>query len=133
MQEALQVRNAPNAYAVLLGRVIEAVMDDRGATGTNLRSQIDYLKDLKAKQEIPAGLAEVAHGVRNFRNRGAHFAGSLTETEVPMLEKFTRALLEWVYSAPRLVRIAKRVAPLPPKKSIATKSNKKSKSGSGSG
>lgn len=59
-------------------------MDDRGATGTNLRSQIDYLK---AKQEIPAGLAEVAYGVRNFRNRGAHFAGSLTETEVPMLEK----------------------------------------------
>ena len=107
-QEAARVKNVPNAYAVLLGRLLEMVCEDRQAVGNTLARKLDNLAD---RGEIPGPLAEIAHNLRGLRNIGAH-AGSvdLTAAEIPLLDDLCRAVLEYVYSAPHLVeRVKKRL------------------------
>lgn len=95
---------SPNAYAVLLGRVLDAVSVDRGAAGDSLYKR---LEDLANKGEIPKNLAEMAQNVRQFRNVGAHAdLGSLTVEEIPFLESLSSAVLEYIYEAPRMVEEA---------------------------
>ncbi len=100
-----------NAYAVLLGRVLDVVCDDRKATGKTLHER---LSDLATRHEIPKNLAEMAHKLRQLRNVGAHAdLGALTDQEVPVLAALCRAVLEYVYSAPKLVeRVEKLVEKL---------------------
>jgi hypothetical protein len=93
-----------NAYGVLLGRVLEIICDDRGAIGDTLDEK---LKDLAEKKEIPEKLVDIATGIRQLRNIGAHVSlGELTEQEVPILNDLTRAILDYVYSAPHLASVA---------------------------
>jgi Domain of unknown function (DUF4145) len=95
----------PNAYAVLLGRVLELLSEDRGATGKTLFKKIENLAD---KGEIPRPLAELAHNLRSLRNIGAHAnLGELTTAEIPFLDDLCRAILEYVYSAPQLIEAVK--------------------------
>jgi hypothetical protein len=103
---AQQVRHtSANAYGVLMGRVLELVCEDRQAKGANLYQK---LADLAQKNEIPNKLLPVADKLRIFRNLGAHASlGGLTDNEVPILENLSRAILEYVYSAPFLVEQAK--------------------------
>ena len=90
----------PNAYAVLIGRVLELVCSDRKAKGNSLNNK---LQDLADRQEIPEKLVGVADGLRNFRNVGAHPSlGELTESEIPILDDLSKAILEYVYTAPYL-------------------------------
>ena len=90
-----------NAFGVLVGRVLDLICIDREAEGGTLSERLD---DLALKGEIPGQLVQVAKGLRQFRNVGAHAElGELTATEVPILEDLTRAILEYVYSAPLLV------------------------------
>jgi hypothetical protein len=97
-----------NAYAVLLGRVIEMVCDDRNATGKSLS---DKLSDLATKGEIPTKLVGVAGGIRMLRNVGAHATlGNLTPAEVPILGSLIDAILEYVYSAPHLAQLAQQMS-----------------------
>ncbi|MEZ4222305.1 MAG: DUF4145 domain-containing protein [Polyangiaceae bacterium] len=100
-----------NAYAVLLGRVLDAVCDDRNASGKSLHER---LTDLATRQEIPGNLVGMAHNLRQLRNVGAHAnLGDLTTQEVPVLEALCRAVLEYVYAAPKLVeRVERLVAKL---------------------
>ena len=104
-EAAQRVKNlSPNAYGVLLGRVLELVGEDRGAKGKTLHEK---LKDLSGRGEIPQKLVGVANSLKNLRNVGAHAAlGGLTPGEVPILEDLTRAILEYVYSAPALAEAA---------------------------
>ncbi|MBN1397706.1 MAG: DUF4145 domain-containing protein [Bacteroidetes bacterium] len=104
-EAALKVRNIDaNAYGVLVGRVLEMVCENREAKGKDMNSK---LADLASKGEIPSNLVGVANGLRNLRNVGAHAAlGELTSDEVPILSSLTKAILEYVYSAPHLARIA---------------------------
>jgi hypothetical protein len=104
-REAARVKNSPNAYAVLIGRLLEAVCEDRKAVGNTLAKKLD---DLAARGEIPGPLAEITHNLRSLRNIGAH-AGpvELTAAEVPLLDDLCRAVLEYVYSAPQLVERVK--------------------------
>ena len=89
-----------NAYAVLIGRMLEMVCDDRNAVG---KTFYDKLADLAAKKEIPEKLVGVAHGIRGLRNIGAHASeGDLTPAEVPILDDLSKAILEYIYSAPFL-------------------------------
>jgi hypothetical protein len=106
-EAARRVRNIDaNAFAVLLGRVLELVCEDRQATGRDLYAK---LQDLAAKREIPEKLVDVGHGLRNLRNVGAHAVlGELTSAEAPILDALTRAILEYVYSAPLLAQMAER-------------------------
>jgi len=100
-EAALQVRNiSPNAYGVLMGRILEMVCEDRKAAGGFLGQK---LADLAKRNEIPSKLVAVANNFKDLRNLGAHAAlGSLTAGEVPILEDLSRAILEYVYSAPFL-------------------------------
>jgi hypothetical protein len=115
-QAAHKVRNIDaNAYGVLLGRVLDLVCEDRKASGKTLDQK---LKSLAQNGEIPSKLVDVAAGVRKLRNIGAHAnMGDLTAAELPVLDDLTRAILEYVYSAPFLAKEAeKRLAKLKTKK-----------------
>lgn len=102
---SLKVRSIDaNAYAVLLGRILEMVCKDRKATGKHL---VNKLEDLAAKKEIPDKLIGVAHNLRLLRNIGAHASSrELTKNEIPILDDLCRAILEYVYSAPHLAERA---------------------------
>jgi len=104
-QAAHKVRNIDaNAYGVLLGRVLDFVCEDRNASGKTLDQK---LKSLAENNEIPSKLVDVAAGIRKLRNIGAHAnLGELTAAELPVLDDLTRAILEYVYSAPFLAREA---------------------------
>lgn len=106
-REALEVRDrSPNAYAVLLGRVLEIVCRDREASGETLYEQI---ADLGHRKELPETIVQVAHGVRKLRNVGAYAAiGSLSGDDVTVMERLARAVLEFVYTAPHLAKLAER-------------------------
>jgi hypothetical protein len=102
-KKALKVQNIDsNAFAVLLGRVIDKVCADKGASGKNL---IDRLESLANNNIIPQQLAIMAHQLRKLRNVGAHAdLGDLTPAEVPILYELCRAILEYVYTAPELMQ-----------------------------
>ena len=104
-EAALKVKQIDsNAFAVLMGRLLEMVVEDRKAIGKTLN---DKLSDLATKREIPDKLVGVANGLRNFRNVGAHAAlGDITPAEVPILASLANAILEYVYSAPHLSQVA---------------------------
>lgn len=89
-----------NAYALLLGRMLEAVCEDREASGKDLYRKLETLAE---KGEIPDNLVNVAHGLRSMRNIGAHepFEG-LSSDEIPLLDNLSRAVLEYIYIAPSL-------------------------------
>lgn len=89
-----------NVYALLLGRTLEAVCEDRKAEGENLYKKLEALSQ---KGEIPENLVKVAHGLRSLRNVGAHetFEG-LTQKEMPLLDDLSKAVLEYIYVAPNL-------------------------------
>lgn len=92
-----------NAFAVLLGRVLDLVCMDKKAVGESLSER---LKDIANKGIMPQQLAEMAHALRQLRNIGAHAdLGELTNAEMPILEGLSKAILEYVYSAPALVQL----------------------------
>ena len=89
-----------NAFGVLIGRVMDMVCQDRGATGRFLGLK---LADLAAKGEVPQKLVQVAERLTKLRNVGAHAElGELTAKEVPVVEDLCRALLDYIYTAPHL-------------------------------
>lgn len=104
-EAALRVRSiSPNAYGVLLGRLLELVCNDRGAEKGNLGAR---LKELSTRQEIPERLVQVAEKLQELRHMGAHaWVGELGQAEIPILDSLCRAILEYVYSAPHLVKQA---------------------------
>ncbi|MDP2778957.1 DUF4145 domain-containing protein [Devosia sp.] len=92
-----------NAFAVLLGRVLDLVCIDKNAVGDDL---FQRLEDIAKKGIMPQQLADMAHALRHLRNIGAHAnLGELTPAEVPILEGLSKAILEYVYSAPALVQL----------------------------
>lgn len=92
-----------NAFAVLLGRVLDLVCIDKNAVGESL---YERLSDIASKGIMPQQLAEMAHALRQLRNIGAHAdLGELTKAEVPILEALSKAILEYVYAAPALIQL----------------------------
>lgn len=106
-EEALRVREiAPNAYGVLLGRLLELVCEDRKAEGKTLHLRLQHLA---SNGDIPEKLVRVADGLRNLRNLGAHAGyAELTPAEIPILDDLCRAILGYVYEAPQLANTAER-------------------------
>jgi len=93
-----------NAYAILIRRLLELVCIDRKATGSNLAGM---LKDLSTKGEIPEKLVKIASGLKDFGNIGAHAGiGEITTENIPIVTALCSAILEYVYSAPFLARLA---------------------------
>jgi hypothetical protein len=95
-----------NAYATMLGRVLDAVCVDRGANGKTL---YDKLAVLSKRGELPQRLVDLANHLREFRNIGAHAdLGTLEPEDVAILEPMVRAILEYVYRLPALIEYASR-------------------------
>lgn len=93
-----------HAFAVLVRRLLEMICLDKGAQG---RSLFEQLKVLAQTGVIPEQLIDIANGLRNFGNIGAHAGGvQLSENEVPVIDALCRAILEYVYGAPHLVALA---------------------------
>jgi hypothetical protein len=108
-EAALRVRNIePNAFAVLIGRTLEFIVDDRKAMGATLAQKLD---DLSNRQDIPRGLAEISHRIRALRNIGAHADQiEITEMDVPILIDFTESILDYIYRIPaKLEAVDKRI------------------------
>jgi Domain of unknown function (DUF4145) len=101
-QAAQKVRDIDsNAFAVILGRVIDIICIDKGAKGDSLYRRLTSLAE---SGEIPGRLAEMAHQLRQLRNIGAHAdLGDLTPDEVPVLDALCNAVLEYVYTVPQLI------------------------------
>jgi len=93
-----------NAYAILLRRILEQVCLDNGAKSGTLAAM---LKDLADRHEIPNKLVDVAKGLKDFGNIGAHAGiGELSEKEIPIVRALTFAILEYMYTAPHLATLA---------------------------
>jgi len=105
LTSAIDVRNSnANAYAVLLGRVLELVCRDRGALKGDL---VPRLNELSSKGEIPDQIVRVAKNLHELRHAGAHaWVGELTSDEVPVLDSLVNAVLESVYGVPQLIEQA---------------------------
>lgn len=121
-EAAIRVRKIDaNAYGVLIGRLLEMVCADRKAKGALLHEK---LSDLAKKGELPDKLVEVAKGIRLLRNIGAHPGlGELKPFDARILNDLARAILEYIYTAPHLVRrvedrLKKRKASVRKKKSL---------------
>jgi len=104
---ALKVKNiSSNAYATLLGRVIDKVCLDRGAEGDTLYTRVEALAN---NEEIPKRLVDMLHQLRLLRNIGAHAdIGELTDEEIPILDSLCAAILEYIYIAPKLINQAEK-------------------------
>jgi Domain of unknown function (DUF4145) len=101
-EAALAVRHVePNAFAVLIGRMLEVVCQHEGAAGKNLVERLAVLAD---SGRIPGPLAEMAQQLRQIRNLGAHAAyDEVREADVPVISEFAEAILEYLYRAPAKV------------------------------
>jgi hypothetical protein len=101
-EEATKIKlSSPNAFAVQIRRALEVLCKDRGAKGKNLNEQI---KDLVSREELPATLGEAADLLRHLGNTGAHAdEKSIRLSQVKALDKFFRAIVEYVYVAPSTV------------------------------
>lgn len=102
-QSALKVRNVElNAFAVLIGRTLDIICNERNAKGNTL---YEKLNDLSSRNEIPGRLADMAQGIRVLRNIGAHAdLGEIVQEDVPILIDFCEAILEYLYKAPSRLR-----------------------------
>jgi Domain of unknown function (DUF4145) len=97
--EAAKVKNAaPNAYAVMIRRSLEALCDDRKVAKGILQRR---LAELVSRGEIPQTLAEMTTALRLLGNVGAHdTAQSVTLPMTWVIDEFFRAVVEYVYVAP---------------------------------
>ena len=98
-EEAARIRGlAPNAYAVMLRRALEAVCDDRSVQHGVLQKRLALLAE---RGELPSTLAEASSILRTLGNAGAH--QTRMKVTIPMtwgMAEFFRAIVEYVYIAP---------------------------------
>jgi Domain of unknown function (DUF4145) len=106
-QNALKARHGnSNGYGVLLGRVLEAVFHDKKAKGKMIGEQ---LKDLAQRNVLPNETLAFAKQLNKLRVKGAHFSvGKLTPKDIPIMEKLTKVILEYVYVAPFIMKEAEK-------------------------
>lgn len=117
-QIAQKVRNIDgNLFAVSIGRLIEQVCLDQGASGKYLPELITSLGDMKI---IPERLAKMAYQIGSLRNIGAHANKvDIAPDDIPILDALCRAILEYVYTAPMLIeQVAARIKELNEKRSL---------------
>lgn len=97
-EAAIVKRNAPNAFAMLIRKGLEAICDDRGAPEGSLATRLKYLAE---RGEMPPILAEVTDALRVVGNTAAH--GSIQAITKPMtwaIDDLFRTIVEYVYLAP---------------------------------
>ena len=106
---AQRVKNIdPNAFAVLLGRTLDMICIEKNAHGRTLSDKIKNMSEIGI---IPQQISQIALGLKDFRNIGAHAdLGELSETEIPIVEELINVVLEYVYAAPAMIdRVRKEI------------------------
>jgi hypothetical protein len=94
---------APGLYAVGMRRTIEAVCKDHGASGS-LKRMLDRLGE---EGLLPEPLVEMGHQLRERGNLGAHAEEiEVSSEDVPVIEEFVDAVLEYLYRAPAKIAAA---------------------------
>lgn len=91
----------PTMFAVAVGLTLEFLCEDRNAKGRNLAEK---LGNLVQRNEIPKRLAEMAHGLRYFRNLGAHADIEISRRDAETLRELCETILEYVYEAPAMLQ-----------------------------
>jgi hypothetical protein len=112
-QAALAVRHVePNAFAVLVGRTLEVICNEEGATGATLQQK---LHTLVSAGRLPGPIAQMSTQLRQIRNLGAHASSDeVTSTDVPVIFEFADAILEYLYRAPaKIAAVQARLAKAP--------------------
>ena len=106
-----------NAFAVLLGRVLDKILIEKNANGDTLNNK---LNDLAQRGLIPKTITDAAHSIRELRNIGAHAnLGELTEEEIPILEDIINVILVYLYSVPdMIIQVTKKITNLKNKNKI---------------
>jgi hypothetical protein len=101
---ALSVKKIePGLYAVAIRRMLEAVCNDMGVTKGDLYKRLTALAD---QGHIPGPLGEMAQQLRKLGNFGAHDMDvEVGPDDVPIIEDFADAILEYVYRAPAKVQL----------------------------
>jgi hypothetical protein len=102
---AMRVRKIdPNAFAVLLGRVLDIICVHENASGRKL---YDRINTLAGQRQFPEHLKRAVHGLRELRNLGAHGdLGHLKKEDAPLLRSLCAALLMHLYTVPYLANDA---------------------------
>lgn len=94
----LEMRHAPDAFAVRAGKLLEALCADQGITRGDLAPRLD---ELVSGGRVPQALADQAHLVRTYRNIGGHDSDiEVEDRDVPLIRGFVEALLGFLYWGP---------------------------------
>lgn len=101
---ALRVRDVdPSAFALLVGRTLEAICKHENAGGPTLAAK---LRKLVSSDKIPRTLAQMADQLRVIRNLAAHdFEDEVTEADADIALEFIEAILEYLYVAPAKIAV----------------------------
>lgn len=104
---ALRVKSIDsNAFAVLLGRMIDRLLADLGARKGTMNNRVQNLAN---QGVIPPKLAEMIDQMRRLRNFGAHAETvELTDLDTVILHDLGRIVLDYLYTAPRLLEQVER-------------------------
>lgn len=85
-------------------KTIEAVCKEEGAKKDNLEKMLDQLAD---EGRLPRPLAEMGDQLRARGNLGAHPNDvEVSAEDVPVIEEFIEAILEYMYRAPAKIAAA---------------------------
>jgi hypothetical protein len=95
---------SPSLYAVGIRRTVEAVCKHQGASSGSLEAMLNRLAD---EGRLPRQLADMGHQLRARGNLGAHVDDvEVTEEDIPVIEEFADAILEYIYRAPAKIAAA---------------------------
>lgn len=88
---------SPNAYAVLMRRILESICVDKKAVGKTL---FDKLKFLGTKNVIPPILGDASDILRKIGNIGAHAGEEVSEDLISSIDSFFNILVDYLYVIP---------------------------------
>lgn len=110
-EAAIVKQNAPNAFAILIRKGLEAICDEKGAAKGTLEKRLSFLV---SRGDIPPVLAELTEVLRVVGNSAAHSAlQSITAPMTWAIDEFFRTIIEYVYVAPsKVTAFRKRLAEL---------------------
>ncbi len=97
---------SPSAYAVLIRRALEFILQDKHVKGKSLAQQI---KKMAIQDKIPPIFLEMTDSIRILGNYGAHANNvELTHEDVKVMDDFFVALLEYIYIAPQKIEVLRK-------------------------
>ena len=96
---------SPNAYAVLMRRILESICVDKKAEGKTL---YDQLKFLGTKNVIPPILGDASDILRKIGNIGAHAGEEVNGDLVSSIDSFFNILMDYLYIIPSKINEIKK-------------------------